>query len=505
MNPVSKFGKVAAPPPRVPPRPPTEPPSLFIKPSPLTAIDAGPSTPAVPRAPSPQQQQESAVARIFFVILLADLFFTFSRILEFFPVHVGPVSLSVACRSAVFLFAFFSGQALAIAGSPISKRLLMFTLWFIVAIPFSSWKGGSVDLLLHFWLPSIFAFIGTNALLDSTGKVRKCLYVMAFSGAVIVVLSIVFSGGATNFRVELQESGTLGNANDLAMALLLGIPGTILYFQLHKRGYYASRLFLLASLPFLLRTVAGTASRAGVLSLLLFAVALFWSASHLARVRVAVLALITAVLFFASAPKSTLLRYATILPFVSIQPTTWDEEKIQESAEASAQGRRRLLEQSLIMTLRHPLLGVGPGQFQTASAEISKQEGRRAEWHETHNTFTQISSECGIPAFLFYISALICSFRAAMRIRKKTLGVPGLEVHHRTAFCILLLLSFFTLNGFFGGLAYLPLFPFLAALADGFERNAAREISEWERARTPAIASAPGGQSDLLRLKPALS
>ena len=39
-------------------------------------------------------------------------------------------------------------------------------------------------------------------------------------------------------------------------------------------------------------------------------------------------------------------------------------------------------------------------------------------WHETHNSYTQISSECGIPAFLFYMAALVLTFKVFNRGRK---------------------------------------------------------------------------------------
>jgi O-antigen ligase len=67
-----------------------------------------------------------------------------------------------------------------------------------------------------------------------------------------------------------------------------------------------------------------------------------------------------------------------------------------EDKGGSAQSRRELLIASLALTVRHPLLGVGPGQF----GQIS------GSWHETHNTYTQFSSEAGIPALLLFLAVL---------------------------------------------------------------------------------------------------
>jgi O-antigen ligase len=62
-------------------------------------------------------------------------------------------------------------------------------------------------------------------------------------------------------------------------------------------------------------------------------------------------------------------------------------------ASGSAQQRKELFFQSLKVTAQHPLFGVGPGNFVVVSGV----------WHVTHNSYTQISAEGGIPAFLLYL------------------------------------------------------------------------------------------------------
>ena len=62
-------------------------------------------------------------------------------------------------------------------------------------------------------------------------------------------------------------------------------------------------------------------------------------------------------------------------------------------ASSSAQQRKELLIQSLKVTAQYPLFGVGPGNFTVLSGV----------WRVTHNSYTQISSEGGIPAFVFYV------------------------------------------------------------------------------------------------------
>jgi O-antigen ligase len=83
------------------------------------------------------------------------------------------------------------------------------------------------------------------------------------------------------------------------------------------------------------------------------------------------------------------------------------EQEDTTDATASRMARRRLLEQSITITLTHPIFGVGPGEFMDSEGRLAKESGERGMWHETHNTYTQVSSECGIPAFLCYVTALL--------------------------------------------------------------------------------------------------
>lgn len=56
---------------------------------------------------------------------------------------------------------------------------------------------------------------------------------------------------------------------------------------------------------------------------------------------------------------------------------------------------------SLKLTATHPIFGIGPGQF----------ENYTQTWFVTHNTYTQLSSEVGIPGFILFILILRQVFR----------------------------------------------------------------------------------------------
>jgi O-antigen ligase len=110
-------------------------------------------------------------------------------------------------------------------------------------------------------------------------------------------------------------------------------------------------------------------------------------------------------------------------------------------------------------------------------------------WHQPHNTYTQVSAECGIPGFLIYIATMVAAFRAALKIRRRTAGKPGFHDLHALSLAMFMTLACFALNAAFASLAYLTTFPMLAALADGLYRTAEREIVA--RERTQSVAPRP--------------
>ncbi len=413
-------------------------------------------------------------------LALTDLFLAYSHLLEFAPT-AGKVPLGSALRIGVFLCALASGAVASKLGSTLSIRMLLFTCWLLAATLFSTWRGGSVNLLTHFWFPSLLGFLAVTALFETSEAVRQGIIAIGFASALIAMLSLVATK-VDVMRVGI-DSPTLSNPNDLAFALLIGVPPIVFFLRSNRGRRYLSRAILVASLVLAVRMVANTASRGGLLIICAYALAVFFSVSILNKLKLAAVVLLLGIAFFTSASKAALLRYETILPFLNIDPG--DQQGVEDSAEDSMNQRRDLLLESLKLTMQNPVFGVGPGAYQSAAAAFSHQAGQRANWHESHNTYTEVSSETGVPGFILYMMVLIGSFTAANRVRRLTAGVSGLESVHQTAGCLLLMLTCFALNGFFASMAYLPLFPFIAALAGSLERSATLEIAALEQPEAP--------------------
>jgi O-antigen ligase len=112
-----------------------------------------------------------------------------------------------------------------------------------------------------------------------------------------------------------------------------------------------------------------------------------------------VLAAVLAVLMFAPlAPQNYSKRLETLL----------GERQRGDKDKGSAEAREDLLIQSIKVTAEHPLFGVGPGNFPSYTQL----------WRVTHNTYTEFSSECGIPALLLFLYLMRRTFWKLTKVRK---------------------------------------------------------------------------------------
>jgi O-antigen ligase len=87
---------------------------------------------------------------------------------------------------------------------------------------------------------------------------------------------------------------------------------------------------------------------------------------------------------------------------------TFNQKDDTASAYGSSQQRQQLFWRSIDITEEHPLFGVGPGNF----AQLS------GSWHETHNTFTQLSSEGGLPTLILYVLILWHGFTNVRKTKR---------------------------------------------------------------------------------------
>jgi O-antigen ligase len=414
----------------------------------------------------------------------------FPEIMDMFtgaPIH----SVRIIMLLALFSALLFGGHLRAVF-SKVGICLIAFTLWMCLCIPFSIWRGGSFQALRDSWALSFLCFAIVVSTVQGVEQCRKIFY--SFAAATIFIEFVALTmGRAQSGRVALA-GGTLGNANYLALILLMGAPFCLFVVRI-RPGMSLFKLACAAMIFFIPLTVASTGSRGGLVTLAFMFILYFLPLPVSQKMVVGVGFLILSVLAIALSTRSALDRYKAI--FASSDPAQLSES--ERSALESSGLRKTLLLSSLKLTLQHPLFGVGPGMFEVANADTAAAEGKGGPtfdaWHETHNMFTQLSCEDGLPGLFLYSLALLFCFQIVRSAEKRARQDPALSSVRHMAFALRLSLIAFTVTAIFASNAYMYYFPMLAALCVILDRAIAPQlqppISPPQAAKAPAFYRRP--------------
>jgi O-antigen ligase len=363
----------------------------------------------------------------------------------------------------------------------------IFAVLLIVGVPSSSWRAGSAGALnayLRTDFPMLFVIAGL------TITWRECLSMMraiAWSTVIMMSAANLFRDTSGLFGERLAINfGTISNSNDYACHLVLVLP-FVIWVGLAAKSK-ALRLGAWGGVGYGVLLVLKTASRGALLALI--AGALFWLLRGTMRQRIGLLAAgpIAAAGLVAFVPQSSLIRIVSF--------SAADAGASQEALESSTM-RRYLLEQSILYTLQHPIFGVGMGQFSSFEGQHNQIVGTHGYWYEAHNTYTQVSSECGMPALAFYIAAIVSTFLAVNRVYRQARKRPECEDIRIATFCIMLAMTTYCTAITFVNFAYFFYPLAMTSLAVAVSRAAQNELA---RRSSASVEPQPGW---LPRRKPA--
>jgi O-antigen ligase len=164
-----------------------------------------------------------------------------------------------------------------------------------------------------------------------------------------------------------------------------------------------------------------------------------------------------------------------------------DDDGLGASAVSSTQARRELLRKSIKFTIQHPIFGVGPGMFVVAEDADAHAQGRRkGMWQGTHNSYTQVSSEIGIPGLLGYLAVILLSLKKTSSLYGRTRGDPRLQKIANCALALNYCMVVYAISVFFDYIAWTAMLSVFAGLAAALDATAPAEIE-----RLTATPAAP--------------
>jgi O-antigen ligase len=266
--------------------------------------------------------------------------------------------------------------------------LLVFQLW--LTVPLSPvWRGGAFYATLDFSKVLMIVLV-MGAAVTTMVRLRRLIFVHAACVATITAVSLV-KGNLLSGRLIGAINGIYANSNELALILVLTLPLCIA-FLLRSQSLMRKAIWGLAALLMVYVSML-TGSRAGLLALIVSGGTSLWEfgvRGRRAGLFLVAGAMSVAVIIFAGDTVKD--RFDAMFG----DPPTAGANR---SAYASAMEREDLFWKAVAVTADHPLFGIGPGNFNSISGH----------WKDQHNTYMQMSSEGGVPAFILYILLLWCA------------------------------------------------------------------------------------------------
>ena len=392
------------------------------------------------------------MVRSVFPVLVFFLVVIFTGILEKLPILNG-LKIVAILGGMTLIVVGLSGRLQVILNHPIGKSLAVFAAWFFVCIPFGFWPGGSVQVLQDSFSKSLLSFLLVAGCIVTIRQSKTIFQTIGYSVGFLSIMALALRGVDNTGRLGLIGT-RYENANDFAWTLILGF--TFLIFLI-LRGSRSQKVISVLLSACILLALVKTGSRSGMIGLGMLVLVGFFQSPRAVRIKMALVVPILLAVLYVLAPAGLRGRYTTLFGSGEDYSGRYleGETKLRAAATDSANTRFRLLIDGIYLTLRHPVLGVGPGNFMPAQNELAIARGEwRGEWRVTHDTYAQISSEMGIPGLAIYLVFLYRCFKSLNSIVRSTYSgkdwedLRALAKSLRTSFIVVLTLAFFDSYGY---------------------------------------------------------
>src|SRR5262249_4833186 len=243
----------------------------------------------------------------------------------------------------------------------------------ILLTPIAASPADSVTTLNDTFIKTVIIFILIIGLINTRARLRSMLSLTVICGAWLAIFAIK-NYATGNFvlkgeRIAGIVGGIFGNPNDLALALNLLIPLAVT-LALISAG--SARLIYLVCALVMTAGVIVTFSRAGFITLVALLGIVVWKLGRGKRVSAALASMVASVVLLATLSTAYKPRLSSI----------FDQSKDQTG---SAQQRSELLKRGIDLFVRHPIIGLGMGNFHIYSIKEKV----------AHNAYVETAAELG--------------------------------------------------------------------------------------------------------------
>lgn len=290
--------------------------------------------------------------------------------------------------------------------------ILLILLWllFLMSAFFSKYPETSFFWFDYLSKIFIMGFL-ILFLVDGEERLRLICVVIAVSLGFFGIKGGIFfltTGG----KILHGPGGIMQDNNAFALAMVMLIPFFYFLSQAYK-GW--KKYFFNCGIPLIMFSIVATFSRGGFLALA--TLLLVMSVYVRGRMRIfAILLLIIGVAVFPHLSEEYRERIETIS---EAKQTLQTDESMAAKKYTSAAGRIHFWKVALKMVQAHPLIGVGFKCYEKNYNEYDFSNGYFSRNRAVHNTYMELLSENGWPAFSVYCLIIVMFFYENRKIRRK--------------------------------------------------------------------------------------
>ena len=329
------------------------------------------------------------------------------------------------------------------------KAVLALTALALVTIPIAKSPELAWETFNDPFIKAVVIFIVLVNVVRTRKRLMAMMWLSFGIGAYLGISALqLYSSGKfviEEYRVAIKEvQGMFGNPNEMALHFVMMTPivltlGIAAKSKVMKLVYFGmTALFIAANMV--------TYSRGGFLGLIACAIVLAWKLGRKSRLNVMAATSVIGIIAIAAAPGNYGLRILSIfIPGLD--------------AVGSSNARQELLNRSLLVTARNPW-GIGIGNFPIVGVHE----------HQTHNAFTQVSSEIGILGLVAYLIFMISPFRKLGAIERTLFDEDEQTWFYYLAIGLQASIVGYLVSSFFASVAYNWFIYYLIAYAVAFRR-----------------------------------
>ncbi len=279
--------------------------------------------------------------------------------------------------------------------APETKYVLAMFAWYCISIPFAYWRSGAFNTVFTRLSKAVIVALLVALVVREMWQLKRLVWVQAAAVAGMTVVSVGLHhthGG----RLVGALGGVFENPNDLAINIALNWPICVAFFFMAKGLKKA--LWAVAVLVMLI-AVELTYSRSGFLAISLAAVLVIWEfAIRQKRKQLLLIAVLLGVVLLVAMPGHYMARLGSIV----------SGNEVDSMDRGSIAARKGLLMESIKTAVKHPLFGVGAGNFEVLGGS----------WRVAHNSYTEIAAEAGFPAFILFMLMMFRTLKNLKDVRQ---------------------------------------------------------------------------------------